>query len=483
MSKAGGVIGIVAGILGFLASITTFTIGGFGAALGAAGAEHVFNLAWGGAIFSITIIVLGACAFSQPRIAGIGLIISSILGAILGGTLVAVCMIISLVGGFLAAIGESSPQPQTAEPNVASSRLNPWLGLVLGICLALAGLVLLNKPKSPATNTEQKTDPLAQLANANPNASTEQQTDPLAQLANANPSALRADGELAAIFNLGSDYTDLQREIKSNEIKGKIVDWDLPVYEIARKETNYRIVTQSLPGKSTVGVIVYLTVRSEEDRKLVESIKTGDSLHFRGKISDVSLRTLRIDPAILVTADSINLNRNDCCYSPSVDQATPNAPDSENLKAFSEAPRLYSNDQAPPLPTATDAQDVDVQSDRHKENPPLNNTTHSQIKAREVGNNIAPSDEGPSFNCAIAKSKTELLICNDHQLSAMDKELAKIHAEAKSTTLHPDQFKKFNQRRWKERESECTTRECLIQWYAARKGELEKDLRESKDTN
>ena len=106
MQKAGGIIALVAGIFGFLAAIATLLMGGLGGAFGAQGASTVVGLGWGGVVFSFLTIVLGAVAMgAKSRWPGIMLILSSVAGAVLGGTLVAVCMALALIGGLLACIG------------------------------------------------------------------------------------------------------------------------------------------------------------------------------------------------------------------------------------------------------------------------------------------------------------------------------------------------------------------------------------------
>jgi hypothetical protein len=68
----------------------------------------------------------------------------------------------------------------------------------------------------------------------------------LKALLTATPSDLKPTGDLADIFNLNSDHTDLQRDNKENEIKGKIVDWTLTVYEVSKSgKDTYRIQTKS----------------------------------------------------------------------------------------------------------------------------------------------------------------------------------------------------------------------------------------------
>ena len=207
MYKAGGIIGIIAGVLGVGAALVTLLFGGVGAAFNADGAQTVVGLGWGGVVFSFLAIVFGAVVFAKPKGAGIGLVIVSILGAILGGTLVAVFMVLALIGGVLAIIGShQASQPVAYAPNIASdippngapqgapsrkSTKTVALAVLVAIGLVVLVIGVINGGHhGPAVST----------------------SDPVAQLDGTLPSDLRPDGELAAVFALGSRSTDLQRE-------------------------------------------------------------------------------------------------------------------------------------------------------------------------------------------------------------------------------------------------------------------------------
>lgn len=106
MRKAGGIIALIAGIFSIVAAVVTLFVGGVGSALSADGANTVVGLGWGGVFFSFLTIVLAAITIGvHSRVPGILLVISSAVGAILGGTLVAVFMALALIGGILAIIG------------------------------------------------------------------------------------------------------------------------------------------------------------------------------------------------------------------------------------------------------------------------------------------------------------------------------------------------------------------------------------------
>jgi hypothetical protein len=112
MQKTGGIIGVIAGIFGVLAAAVTLLVGGMGSAFHAHGASTVVGLGWGGILFSFLCIIFGAVAMgSESRIPGAVLTLCAIAGAILGGTFVAVCMVLALVGGILATMGARKSVP------------------------------------------------------------------------------------------------------------------------------------------------------------------------------------------------------------------------------------------------------------------------------------------------------------------------------------------------------------------------------------
>lgn len=136
MGKAGGIIGIIAGVFGVGAGLVTLLFGGLGAAFNANGAQTVVGLGWSGVVFSFLAIVFGAVAFAKPRGAGIGLVIVSILGAILGGTLVAIFMARALIGGVLAMLGSRSASKSVAQPSGAASAPKSVNVVVLAVLVA-----------------------------------------------------------------------------------------------------------------------------------------------------------------------------------------------------------------------------------------------------------------------------------------------------------------------------------------------------------
>lgn len=115
MQKAGGIIALIAGIFGVFAAGFTLFMGGLGGAVGSEGADTVVGLGWGGVIFTFAVIVSGALAMgAKTKKPGLALIVFSILGAVLGGTIVALFMVLSFIGGILAVLGVKKQEVVTA---------------------------------------------------------------------------------------------------------------------------------------------------------------------------------------------------------------------------------------------------------------------------------------------------------------------------------------------------------------------------------
>lgn len=282
MKKAGGIIALIAGVLGLFAAGATLMIGGLGAAFEADGANTIVGLGWGGVFFCFLTIIFGTVAIgAKNKTPGVLLVISSILGAVLGGTLVAIFMALALIGGILAILGAPIIQNMNIETSTTSKSNKNLIGW--GASAFIIGIIALG------VSCDKNSTPKA---------------DPLAELEKAQPSAIAPNGELAEIFALGSNYTDLQRENKFKEIQGSVVVWRLPVYEVSRSGDDYKIQTQSEIGigsaEALIGAYIYVTPRNNQDWQLIESLKTGDLVSIKGIIDDTTFRNLKIKPAILV---------------------------------------------------------------------------------------------------------------------------------------------------------------------------------------
>ena len=112
--------------------------------------------------------------------------------------------------------------------------------------------------------------------------------------------------DVSEAFALGSDSTDLQRDLLNKELVGSVVEWQLQVYEVEFAEGRYKVTSQPLPIKSKDAVqllraVVFIVPSGEDSHDLMRKVKTNDMVAIRGRVHDIVLRTvIVIEPAILV---------------------------------------------------------------------------------------------------------------------------------------------------------------------------------------
>ncbi|MGV3495136.1 MAG: lysozyme inhibitor LprI family protein, partial [Ramlibacter sp.] len=82
----------------------------------------------------------------------------------------------------------------------------------------------------------------------------------------------------------------------------------------------------------------------------------------------------------------------------------------------------------------------------------------------------------PSFDCDLARSTTERLICADDDLARQDRELGRLFQRAKQAAPDPRAFQRQSDAAWQRREDTCRDRACLQRWYAQRRAELSASL-------
>ena len=112
MKKASGIIGLIGGILGFLAAVITLLGGGLVAGLesvvgeSSEASEMIAQFGLVGVVGSFLTIIFSAMMFgAKSSLMPLLLLVSAIAGAIFGGTLVAVCMVLCIIAGILGFIG------------------------------------------------------------------------------------------------------------------------------------------------------------------------------------------------------------------------------------------------------------------------------------------------------------------------------------------------------------------------------------------
>jgi hypothetical protein len=117
------------------------------------------------------------------------------------------------------------------------------------------------------------------------------------ELIAARPAEIAPSGELAEVFALFSNATALQREEKERQIKGKIVQWRLPVYNVTEHGGFYVVQTKSQSG--LVGAFCYVRA-SETSKDVVLRLREDDYVTCKGPIAGASMRNIEIKPAVLL---------------------------------------------------------------------------------------------------------------------------------------------------------------------------------------
>ena len=101
----------------------------------------------------------------------------------------------------------------------------------------------------------------------------------------------------------------------------------------------------------------------------------------------------------------------------------------------------------------------------------LNRTTLAALGLLAMSNAHATS-----FNCAIAHSKAETLICHDAGLSRADDELGKLFKLAQKQAADRRAYRRDSDSKWAWREENCKDIACLADWYSTRIDEIRAQL-------
>lgn len=423
MKKAGGIVGLIAGIFGIIAGFATLFMGGIAGAFDASGSETVVGLGWGGVGFSFLVIIFGAISMSaKTRIAPSLLIASSLGGIVLGGTLVAIVLALGLIGGLLAIFGSYPKAGLEASfyKEATTTKPSNTKPVVVGgiILLLLVGIFAYVNNMSTSESVEAV------------------ENQQILDLEKAESSELKPYGELEQIYELGGNYTDIQRDNKTEEIKGSIVDWSLQVYDVKKTKGGYKIQTS---GQGLVKTSINLTVRNAEEKAFVENLKTGDLIRVKAVIEDVSFRSVQLNPAILYQEKKV------------VEQS----PVIEESEAFQETEETAQEQTATNVIETTEFDKTETTT----QEPVL------QAPNMEVSK--------PSFDCAKASKAVEKMICSNVELGQWDTKVSTAYAQVyKDTPQEGKAELKAQQQEWLKVRSKCISTDCLISVHQKRHSEL-----------
>jgi predicted small lipoprotein YifL len=155
-----------------------------------------------------------------------------------------------------------------------------WAMVMLSMALAACG-------EAPPPNTPTEPAPTVQVLKDTP----------------VMPMALQ---EVVDTYVLGGTRTDLQRETMTAKLVGATVSWRFKVYDIAKEDGRYRVMSELMDGTEPGAfgkftVVAFVTPRDEQDVQALLKLQTGSEVEVRGRVDGVTVRTaLVLSPAELV---------------------------------------------------------------------------------------------------------------------------------------------------------------------------------------
>lgn len=125
----------------------------------------------------------------------------------------------------------------------------------------------------------------------------------LKAIESATPSKQLSYDELAEHFfaDKGRTKTELQTETTVRKFKGKIVQWTLKFKNL--QHLSYGYMVEAWQQRNIAGAFtthIYLFPRSDEERSIIELLKEGDLLTFRGYVEEITNEKFQVSPAILI---------------------------------------------------------------------------------------------------------------------------------------------------------------------------------------
>jgi hypothetical protein len=109
--------------------------------------------------------------------------------------------------------------------------------------------------------------------------------------------------EVVDTYVLGGTRTDLQRETMTAKLVGATVSWRFKVYDIAKEDGRYRVMSELMDGTEPGAfgkftVVAFVTPRDEQDVQTLLKLQTGNEVEIRGRVDGVTMRTaLVLSPA------------------------------------------------------------------------------------------------------------------------------------------------------------------------------------------
>jgi hypothetical protein len=77
-----------------------------------------------------------------------------------------------------------------------------------------------------------------------------------------------------------------------------------------------------------------------------------------------------------------------------------------------------------------------------------------------------------SFDCSKTKSRSEIIICSDPEISRLEEEFTILYKKAREVVSDREAFNRENRAEWKWRETACIDSACLAEWFYRRNERL-----------
>lgn len=138
-------------MLGIVAGFFTLFVGGIGSAFEAKEADSILNLAWVGIAAAMLVVIGGGVSLARPRGGGMVAVFASVVGIVYGGSLVAICLVLGLIGGSLAVLA----RPKAGELDEAEPARKRWqaLGMSLGVGITVLVIAIVIEQNGNASGS------------------------------------------------------------------------------------------------------------------------------------------------------------------------------------------------------------------------------------------------------------------------------------------------------------------------------------------
>jgi len=102
--------------------------------------------------------------------------------------------------------------------------------------------------------------------------------------------------EVVDTYVLGGTRTDLQRDTITAELVGAKVSWRFKVYDVAKEDGRYRVMSELMNGSDASAFgkfteVAFVTPRDDQDVQALLKLQTGSEIEIRGRVDGVTVRT------------------------------------------------------------------------------------------------------------------------------------------------------------------------------------------------